>query len=50
MGIAGNIFLTEDKKTFKMGDFGLCKEKVEDELCGEVGSQPWLGPEVLHIS
>ncbi|XP_019173578.1 PREDICTED: serine/threonine-protein kinase HT1-like [Ipomoea nil] len=42
-----NIFLSESKKSVKLGDFGLCREGLEGDFSADVGSFPWMAPEIL---
>ncbi|XP_019182499.1 PREDICTED: serine/threonine-protein kinase HT1-like [Ipomoea nil] len=41
-----NIFLSESKKSVKVGDFGLCREGLEGDFSTDVGSYRWMAPEV----
>ncbi|XP_019182498.1 PREDICTED: serine/threonine-protein kinase Nek1-like [Ipomoea nil] len=41
-----NIFLSESKKSVKLGDFGLCREGLEGDFSADVGSFRWMAPEV----
>ncbi|KAJ0097581.1 hypothetical protein Patl1_28885 [Pistacia atlantica] len=42
-----NILLTEDKKHIKVGDFGLAREEVMDEMTCEAGTYRWMAPEIF---
>lgn len=44
---SGNVLLTEDKKHVKLGDFGLAREEVVDDMTCEAGTYRWMAPEVL---
>ncbi|CAN0862016.1 Serine/threonine/tyrosine-protein kinase HT1 [Linum grandiflorum] len=40
-----NLLLTEDKKHVKIGDFGLAKELMTNEMTCEAGTYRWMAPE-----
>ncbi|CAI0473504.1 unnamed protein product [Linum tenue] len=43
----GNLLLTEDHKSVKVGDFGLAKELMTNEMTCEAGTYRWMAPEVF---
>ncbi|CAN1190653.1 Serine/threonine/tyrosine-protein kinase HT1 [Linum perenne] len=42
-----NLLLTEDKKHVKVGDFGLAKELMTNDMTCEAGTYRWMAPEVF---
>ncbi|CAN1814218.1 Serine/threonine/tyrosine-protein kinase HT1 [Linum perenne] len=40
-----NLLLTEDKKHVKVGDFGLAKELMTNDMTCEAGTYRWMAPE-----
>ncbi|KAJ0040689.1 hypothetical protein Pint_28236 [Pistacia integerrima] len=45
--LISNILLTEDKKHIKVGDFGLARAEVMDEMTCEAGTYRWMAPEIF---